>query len=266
MSGWRPWSNAIVELSLLTTRRKGMSSRWQAAVLAVAMFAGGCSSDEAVGGEEPTDDPDAAAVWFLAPNERPSPEARKLRLEVTQIACNDGETNPVRSVSTTYTTQTVTITMSTEPVSSGAHHCQVGLARSHELELDEPVGERRLVDGRCSDRSARTTAWCDPDGIRYDPAAPMATGLFQVRGRVLLVGGPAGTEPKPAPGGEVRFTGPVTLTVNVTDSGDFLVELPSGTYEVAGRTPSFHEGEWQCSAPRLIVTEPQHIDVVCPMR
>lgn len=260
------WSNAVMEPQAPTPRRMGMSSRWGAAAFTLAILCGGCSSDGAAGTDKEADDPDAAAVWFLAPTERLSPDSLKLQLEVTQVSCNDGKTNPVRTVSMAYSTEAVTITVSSEPVSAGAHNCQGGRPRAYAVELDEPIGKRRLVDGQCSGGNVRTTAWCDPDGVRYDPAASLPTGPFEVRGRILLVGGPAGTVPIPARGGEVRFTGPVTRMGKVTRSGDFVVKLPPGTYDVDGRTPGYLEDEWACSAPRLTVTEQQYIDIVCPMR
>jgi hypothetical protein len=77
--------------------------------------------------------------------------------------------------------------------------------------------------------SASAQATSSVDGI--------VTGRFQIEG-----GTSADTAARPLPG-TVRFTAAhrPPITVQVGTSGSFSVRLPSGTYQVAGRTPRIIE-------------------------
>lgn len=80
-------------------------------------------------------------------------------------------------------------------------------------------------------------------------------------------GGPApgGTYPYP---GTVKFVGSsLVVEIAVGKSGHFTTELPAGTYQVTGRSPSFNGGRGVCDGGRLSVLAGRTmiVHVVCPI-
>ena len=216
-------------------------------------------------------DPQSLAVWTLSPNQHPTPDDRHLSLEITQTACNDGRNNPLRGVDVSTTRQAVTITVTTQPVTGGVHTCPLGRPMKYDLRLDEPIGHRKLTDGQCHPRTGLlSTAWCDPDGVRFDPDAPVSTKPVTVAGTLIQVGGPAGTLRTLLNGGTVRFKGPVTRTTHVSRAGSWSIDLPPGHYTVSGRHPDINDGAWDCSRPPLEVNDSApllgEVDVVCSIK
>ena len=82
----------------------------------------------------------AVVTWHRA---TASADGSVLRLDYTTAACDDGAAADVEE---TATTVTITVRSRNFPDSS----CNDSLVRrSIEISLDDPLGERRLVDGAC---------------------------------------------------------------------------------------------------------------------
>ena len=76
-----------------------------------------------------------------------------------------------------------------------------------------------------------------------------ADGSFhEVNGTLLLVGGPAGTQPLARPGTvtAIAADGSTTAHVNTDDQGRFRLELPAGVYDLIGRTDFYDNGNEDC--------------------
>jgi hypothetical protein len=76
-------------------------------------------------------------------------------------------------------------------------------------------------------------------------------------GTLQVVGGPAGTGPRPL-SGSVTFHGSDgnIATIDLSANGRFSAHLPIGQYTVAGRSPQFKGGAGECQAPgRVTVTK-----------
>ncbi|MFC3690338.1 carboxypeptidase-like regulatory domain-containing protein [Aquipuribacter hungaricus] len=90
-------------------------------------------------------------------------------------------------------------------------------------------------------------------------------------GRLLLVGGPAGSTPVPLSGDiSWRSTdGGGSGTLPTDPEGHYTAKLPPGRYELTGRSPHYNDGSSDCSAEAPItvtVGGTVTADIACPMR
>jgi len=84
----------------------------------------------------------------LDPAHAPDPAATELQLLVTETACNSGQPadGRVKLVSLVETEDTVTVTIGVKPKSGGAN-CPSNPATPFSVTLEEPIGDRTLIDG-----------------------------------------------------------------------------------------------------------------------
>ena len=112
-------------------------------------------------------------------------------------------------------------------------------------------------------------AGCSTTSHGQAPVTGHLTGRFVMEGGPI---GPAGQQPgeRPIPG-TVTFTaaGRPTVTIQVGDSGRFSVWLPTGRYQVSGRSPDIEEGtgsgpgrELPCSQPLSVTITAQHASAI----
>lgn len=102
-----------------------------------------------------------------------------------------------------------------------------------------------------------------PSGL-VDPL-PSAT----VKGRLLMVGGPAGTEPKPVRGAVTFEAADGSIARTTVDSGgEFQISLSPGPYELRGTSPDYLGGKATCvSEPALLVEgQTATVDIICPIK
>ena len=90
------------------------------------------------------------ATWFLDPDSpAPGPDATSFTAMVTERECAGGRA--IRDILLepviTYGSDVVTVSLYVEPLSAGAHDCQGTAPTPFTIELDEPLGDRQLVDG-----------------------------------------------------------------------------------------------------------------------
>jgi hypothetical protein len=100
------------------------------------------------------------------------------------------------------------------------------------------------------------------------PAA-VAAAVGTLTGHLYGVGGPPPGAPQPW-AGTVTLTGPgVHRDIAVGAGGRFSVQVPAGTYTVAGRSPRYADGTGVCRAAGAATVTAGHrtrADVLCQMR
>lgn len=88
----------------------------------------------------------SVALWEL--EETPDPDATELRISVSEQACASGRTLKPEEIQTEveYSADSVTILATADPLPKGAHTCQGNPSTTITVELDEPIGDRKLLD------------------------------------------------------------------------------------------------------------------------
>ena len=132
-------------------------------VMSVALLAAvsGCAVIEAL-------DTRAPAWWQLAPHQSLDPDSTSVTVLVSRIGCNDGITGTVNPPDVSVSDSEIVISMTVSPGEPSSATCPGNDQVAFEIELPEPLGDRRLVDGACENSDARRTIWCETD-IRYAP-------------------------------------------------------------------------------------------------
>jgi len=138
-----------------------------AAVLAVS----GC------GGGESTDD--APASWSLhnpgtpvAEDSQVSATTREFTAFVKRTGCSSGYTGTVLAPTIETSAVQVVVTFSVPAIESGNYVCPGNPAVPYQVVLPEPLGDRSLIDGRCTDAKVANYAYCRTPhgpGVRYVP-------------------------------------------------------------------------------------------------
>lgn len=111
------------------------------------------------------DTPGAAAIWFLAEDTVLTADTTELTMMVTRAACSGGVTGEVYSPAVVYGHRSITISARVEPLPYGFYTCPGNDSVPYTIQLDEPIGDRELVDGECS-ISMRRTSDCET-GVRW---------------------------------------------------------------------------------------------------
>lgn len=117
------------------------------------------STDDAAGSEDST-----AATWHLVNNDVTA-ESTLLEIGVMRIECAGGETGRVLSSDITYNDDQIIIEALVETLPDGAYTCPSNNVVPIEVHLDEPVGDRELVDGICHPPGG--SGDCSADGVRW---------------------------------------------------------------------------------------------------
>lgn len=140
-------------------------------VVAVLLTTAGCG-----GSDTPNDAP---ASWSLHKPGTPVAEdstvkstTREFTAFVTRSGCSSGFTGEVRAPKIETSDTEVVVTFSVPAIESGDYACPSNPAVPYDVVLPEPLGNRRLVDGRCLDEKAAKFRYCrspDGPGVRYSP-------------------------------------------------------------------------------------------------
>ena len=107
------------------------------------------------------------ATWQLATPDAIDAGTTTLAIAVTRLGCASGETGEVLTPWVTYEDNRVVIEVDAEPLGDGAFTCPGNDAVVVELELNEPVAGRALLDGACLEAEAATTAACADGPVRH---------------------------------------------------------------------------------------------------
>lgn len=103
------------------------------------------------------------AVWVLAPDQVVDAETTSLSVLVTRVACNSGVTGTVNEPAIDRTDGELVITFTVSPGDPPAAECPSNDLVEYVIELEEPVGDRALVDGACRTTDAADTVSCDSE-------------------------------------------------------------------------------------------------------
>ncbi len=91
----------------------------------------------------------AAPVWTAAPNQSLEPGTSEFTVLVSRLGCNNGVTGEVREPDVRLDAQRVVLTFAVEPDEPSAANCLSNDQVRFDVTLEEPLGERELVDGHC---------------------------------------------------------------------------------------------------------------------
>ncbi|MCO8129353.1 META domain-containing protein [Acidimicrobiia bacterium EGI L10123] len=124
----------------------------------------------------PTDAPAGAegdtAVWNVDAADPPTPSATSVTALVTRLGCSGGETGEVLAPVVSADAERVVVTFSVESLPpEGEYECPGNPAVPYVVELDEPLGDRELVDGACLEGEAASTSHCSEGAVRWSPPA-----------------------------------------------------------------------------------------------
>lgn len=126
---------------------------------AVAALLGGCAP-----GAGP-----APATWTL--QGEVTAASAVVEIGVTRVDCADGVTGELLDPVVTYEDDRILIEARAAPNGLDGAGCPENDVVAQTVELDEPVGERALVDALCLDEPYSSYVWCDgTQGVRWTPA------------------------------------------------------------------------------------------------
>jgi hypothetical protein len=125
------------------------------------------SATSPVGPAAPTGTP---ATWFLAPKQDLGAHSTKFTAMVSELACASGQTGKVLPPEVRTHQSEVVVTFRVVPNNPGANTCPSNNSVPYEVDLDQPLGNRSLVDGQCLNGSAAaSTSFCVSGSTRYTP-------------------------------------------------------------------------------------------------
>lgn len=124
----------------------------------------------------PTDDPtfapgdgaavEGTAIWSVEPHTELTAESRSFTALVMRLGCHGGKSAPVDGPVVMIDDAEVVVTFTADPA-LGAQTCPGNDLVPVSVDLGEPIGDRRLLDGACLPGSpALATAYCPADGDR----------------------------------------------------------------------------------------------------
>lgn len=117
------------------------------------------------------DGPTPNALWAFMDPGAVTVDSTVLDIGVQRSGCADGFTGEVADAQVVYEQERIVVNMSVEPIDAGPHDCQDNETVPYQLNLEEPVGNRQLVDGGCADSSLSGTTACSDGGVRWKPEA-----------------------------------------------------------------------------------------------
>ena len=103
----------------------------------------------------------AAGVWVIGDPHSVATASKEFTADVMGLQCSDGVTGTVLRPTIREDAAQVVVTFSVEAPSPGAHTCPGNNRVPTLVELQDPIGQRQLVDGACDPGGAAvSTAWC----------------------------------------------------------------------------------------------------------
>lgn len=103
------------------------------------------------------------ATWTVRDPGAVSEESTTLELDVVRLGCASGVTGRVLDPDVSYHHDRIVIRIDVAPSGHTDADCRGNDAVPITVELTEPVGGRRLVDGACLDGDAVNTSFCESD-------------------------------------------------------------------------------------------------------
>lgn len=154
--------------------RRNRAGSFARALIAVLVLASCGVPDRAVTGDASgANQPEKAygtqATWDVADPVVVKPADRAVHLQVQRVDCASGKTGEIVGADVDYQDEQIVIAVHLEPI-VGAHTCQDNEQVPYTVELDEPIGQRELVDAACAAKPASGTAMYD-DAVRWSPGS-----------------------------------------------------------------------------------------------
>ncbi|SNT18642.1 hypothetical protein SAMN06264365_1551, partial [Actinoplanes regularis] len=113
---------------------------------------------------------EAAAVWFLKPDQSLKETSTRFTAFVSRLGCNGGITGQVLAPEIHMHQSEVVVTFMVAPRQPAGARCPGNDPVSYEVNLGEPLQGRALVDGQCRPGGeAVGTSLCAPDATRFRP-------------------------------------------------------------------------------------------------
>lgn len=158
-----------MRISAIHFRRDGERRRSNWAVPAVLLLAS-CGAGVEVG--------DPATWTLLAPTDATQSQQLTSDTElftawVTRAGCSGGVTGTVFGPQISKGDSEIEVIFKVEAIGDGLQLCPGNDTVSIEVDLGEPIGDRRIVDGGCAvDRHDSSTGRCREGPVRWAPQAP----------------------------------------------------------------------------------------------
>ncbi|MGO1622995.1 hypothetical protein [Flaviflexus sp.] len=117
-------------------------------------------------GSTTTSSEGTVATWILVSQDLTS-ESTTFDIGVMRVECAGGETGTVLDPAIDYEDGRILIEARVETLTDGEYTCQGNNVVPLTIELDEPIGERSLVDGVCHVPGGGIGGDCEGDGVRW---------------------------------------------------------------------------------------------------
>lgn len=102
------------------------------------------------------------ATWQLL-SENLDAESTALKIGVMRVECAGGETGTVLPPTITYSDEQIVIEALVATLPDGAYTCQSNDVVPLEITLEQPIGDRELIDGICQPAGGN----CTDGGVRW---------------------------------------------------------------------------------------------------
>lgn len=114
--------------------------------------------------------PGAEGTWELMAPGQVTPDTTSIDIGVTRVACASGVTGEIEKPVVTYEPNQIIIRADVVPHEDpdAAYLCPGNDAVPVTVNLDEPIGDRELVDGVCLAGEATGTSFC-ANAVRWQP-------------------------------------------------------------------------------------------------
>lgn len=111
----------------------------------------------------------STAVWTTDDTAPPSRDSESFTALVTRLECSSGQTGEVLEPHVTADGDRIVVTFTVAPLPEGGYECPSNDQVPYTVQLEEPIGERTLVDGACLSGPALTTSFCTEGPTRWAP-------------------------------------------------------------------------------------------------
>ena len=98
----------------------------------------------------------------------PKPESTSIPIEVSRLECAGGSTGEVAGANVTYEERRILIEALVVPLPPGAYTCQGNDVSPYNVQLEQPLGDRELVDAACLG-DAKDAYYCLEGAVRWSP-------------------------------------------------------------------------------------------------
>ncbi len=121
--------------------------------------------------DAPTGD---TATWNVGPPVGPAQQitsrSTSFTAYVSRLSCSGGQTGTVLEPTIDRGEANITVTFTVAALPPGAYTCQGNRPAPFAVDLGQPIGNRRLIDGAChAGAQAATTSWCADGAVRWQP-------------------------------------------------------------------------------------------------